>query len=156
MRLTICAVGRLRSGPERALVDDYLERFNRTGRSIGLGPASVAEVDDRRGGGMSAEAELLSRSLPARAVVCCLDQRGEMLTSQGFAGALAGWRDGGRTDAAFVIGGADGVDPSLRQRADLVVSLGPMVWPHLLARVLLAEQLYRAATILVGTPYHRA
>lgn len=156
MRLTICAVGRLRPGPERALVEDYLERFNRSGRSIGLGPATVAEVDDRRAGGMAAEAELLSRCLPARALVCCLDERGQMLTSPAFAAALAGWRDAGRTDTAFVIGGADGLDPSIRNRADLAISLGPMVWPHLLVRVLLAEQLYRAVTILLGTPYHRA
>jgi len=78
-----------------------------------------------------------------------------VMTSPAFAGKLAGWRDGGRQDVAFVIGGADGIDASLRARADLAVSFGAMVWPHMLVRVMLAEQLYRAATILSGSPYHR-
>lgn len=156
MRLTICAVGRLRAGPERELISDYLTRFDRTGRPLGLGPATVSEVEDRKGGGMAAEAALLARAIPAAAVVCALDERGKLLNSPDFAALLAGWRDAGRAEAAFVIGGADGLDPSLRSRADALLSFGPMVWPHLLARVMLAEQLYRAATILSGGPYHRA
>ena len=104
---------------------------------------------------MAAEGALLSRAIPEGAALCVLDERGKVLSSPEFAQALAGWRDGGRQDAAFVIGGADGVDPDLRARADLVISLGRMVWPHMLARVMLAEQLYRAATILAGSPYHR-
>lgn len=155
MRLHLCAVGRLRSGPERELVDDYLQRLDRTGRPVGLGPATEHEVEDRRGGGMGAEGVLLSRAVPEGAALCVLDERGKVLSSPEFAEALAQWRDGGRQDAAFVIGGADGVDPALRARADLVVSLGRMVWPHMLVRVMLAEQLYRAATILAGSPYHR-
>ena len=156
MRVTICAVGRLRAGPEKALVGDYLARFDRTGRALGLGPAAVAEVEARRGGGMAEEGALLARTLPAGAALCVLDERGEGVSSPGLADWLAGWRDGGRGDCAFVIGGADGVDPGLRARADRVLSLGPMVWPHMLVRVMLAEQLYRAATILAGGPYHRA
>lgn len=156
MRVQICAVGRLRSGPERALVEDYLARFDRTGRALGLGPATVQEVEDRRGGGMAAEAALLARCLPQGAAVAVLDERGRMLSSPDFAALLARWRDAGRQDAAFVIGGADGIDPSLRSRADLAISLGAMVWPHMLVRAMLAEQLYRAATILSGGPYHRA
>jgi 23S rRNA (pseudouridine1915-N3)-methyltransferase len=156
MRVTICAVGRLRAGPEQALVGDYLARFDRTGRALGLGPAAVVEVEARRGGGAAEEGALLARALPGGAALCVLDERGESVTSPGFAGWLAGWRDGGRGDCAFVIGGADGVDPGLRARADRVLSLGPMVWPHMLVRVMLAEQLYRAATILAGGPYHRA
>ena len=156
MRLRICAVGRLRAGPERALVDDYLERLNRTGRPLGLGPATEAEVEDRRGGGVTAEGAALARAIPEGAALAVLDERGQMLTSPALADRLARWRDEGQGDAAFVIGGADGVDPALRARADLVLSLGPMVWPHMLARVMLAEQLYRAATILAGGPYHRA
>ncbi|MES2916683.1 MAG: 23S rRNA (pseudouridine(1915)-N(3))-methyltransferase RlmH [Pseudomonadota bacterium] len=155
MRLHLCAVGRLRAGPERALVDDYLQRLDRTGRPLGLGPVSEHEVDDRKGGGMAAEAILLARTVPEGAALCVLDERGKTLSSPEFAQVLAGWRDGGRQDAAFVIGGADGVDPALRARADLVISLGRMVWPHMLVRVMLAEQLYRAATILAGSPYHR-
>jgi 23S rRNA (pseudouridine1915-N3)-methyltransferase len=155
MRVHLCAVGRLRAGPERALVDDYLERFGKTGRALGLGPAMLHEVEDKRGGGMAAEADLLARAVPAGAVLCVLDERGRGLSSPEFAGQLAQWRDTGRQDVAFVIGGADGIDPVLRARADLAISFGAMVWPHMLARVMLAEQIYRAATILAGSPYHR-
>ncbi len=155
MRLHLCAVGRLRAGPERALVDDYLDRFGKTGRALGLGPATEHEVEDKRGGGRTAEAELLSRTIPSGAVLCVLDERGKLLSSPDFAAQLARWRDAGRQDAAFVIGGADGIDRGLRGRADLAISFGAMVWPHMLARVMLAEQLYRAATILAGSPYHR-
>lgn len=154
MRVTVCAVGRLRAGPERALVDDYLMRFDRTGRSFGLGPASMAEVEAKRGGGMAEEAALLQRAIPDGVALCILDERGETPTSPDFALWLADWRDSGR-DCAFVIGGADGVDPGLRARADRTLSFGRMVWPHMLVRVMLAEQLYRAATILAGGPYHR-
>ena len=104
---------------------------------------------------MAAEAALLSRAIPDGAALCVLDERGKTLSSPEFAQALAGWRDAGRQDAAFVIGGADGVDPSLRARAGLTLSFGRMVWPHMLVRVMMAEQLYRAATILAGSPYHR-
>jgi 23S rRNA (pseudouridine1915-N3)-methyltransferase len=156
MRVTICAVGRLRQGPEKTLFDDYTQRFHRTGRGLGLGPVLLQEVDDRKGGGMTAEAALLGKAIPAGAAVCCLDERGKAMTSPDFAGQLGKWRDAGRSDLALVIGGADGIDPALRARADLALSFGPMVWPHMLARVMLAEQLYRAAAILAGTPYHRA
>ena len=155
MRVTICAVGRLRAGPEKALIDDYLSRFDRSGRGQGLGPAQVVEVEDRKGGGMAAEAALLARAVPAGAVTVCLDERGQVLSSPEFAERLAGWRDAGRADLALVIGGADGIDPGLRAQADMALSFGRMVWPHMLVRVMLAEQLYRAASILAGSPYHR-
>lgn len=156
MRVTICAVGRLRKGPERDLYDDYLTRFDRTGRALALGPAKLVEVEDKKGGGMAAEAVLLDKAVPAGALICVMDERGEVMTSPGFAARLGTWRDQGRQDVAFVIGGADGVDPALRARADVALSFGKMVWPHMLARVMLAEQLYRAASILAGGPYHRA
>lgn len=156
MRLHLCVVGRLRAGPERAMIDDYLERFTRTGRLLGLGPVTEHEVDDRKGQGMAAEAALLERHIPKGALICALDERGAVMSSPEFAALLAGWRDGGRQDAAFLIGGADGLDPGILQRADQSLSLGKMVWPHALARLMLAEQLYRAATILSGSPYHRA
>lgn len=155
MRVHICAVGRLRGGPERALFDDYLTRFDRTGRALGLGPLSLHEVEDKKGGGIAAESALLERVIPAGAVMVALDERGETLTSPEFADRLAAWRDAGRGDLACVIGGADGIAPDLRARADATLSLGRMVWPHLLVRVMLAEQLYRAASILAGSPYHR-
>lgn len=156
MRVHLCAVGRLRAGPERDLVNDYLQRFDRTGRALALGPATEHEVEDRKNAGMAAEAELLARAVPAGAVLVVLDERGRLMTSPDFAAQLGRWRDDGRQDVAFVIGGADGIDPVLRARADLAISFGAMVWPHMLVRVMLAEQLYRAAAILAGTPYHRA
>jgi 23S rRNA (pseudouridine1915-N3)-methyltransferase len=156
MRVRIAAVGRLRQGPQKTLCDDYLARFGRTGRALSLGPAEVVEIDERRGGGMAAEADLLRRAIPPGALVCALDERGRSLTSPDFAAWLAAARDAGRADAVFVIGGADGLAPDLVRQADLALSLGAMVWPHLLVRVMLAEQLYRAATILSGGPYHRA
>ncbi|WP_422049252.1 23S rRNA (pseudouridine(1915)-N(3))-methyltransferase RlmH [Shimia sp.] len=155
LKVHICAVGRLRSGPERDLLDDYLTRFDRTGRVLGLGPATVHEVEDRKGGGMSTEAGLLEGVIPKGAVICALDERGKLMSSPDFANMLGGWRDNGRSDLAFVIGGADGIDPALRARADAKLSFGKMVWPHMLARVMLSEQLYRAASILAGAPYHR-
>jgi 23S rRNA (pseudouridine1915-N3)-methyltransferase len=155
MRVTICAVGRLRAGPEHELISDYLQRFDRTGRALGLGPAKVIEVEDRKGGGMLAEADLLARAIPAGALVVTLDERGRVQSSPEFAADLAGWRDGRQQDLAFLIGGADGILPALRDRADRSLSFGRMVWPHMLVRVMLAEQLYRAASILSGAPYHR-
>lgn len=156
MRLHVCAVGRLRAGPERDLVDDYYMRLDRTGRALGLGPVAELEVEDKKNLGMAAEAVLLERAIPAGALIATLDERGRVLSSPEFADQLAQWRDGGRQDVAFVIGGADGIDPNLRAKAGFSLSFGRMVWPHMLVRVMLAEQLYRAATILGGGPYHRA
>ena len=155
MRVHICAVGRLRAGPEKDLIDDYLTRFDRTGRAHALGPAAVHEVDDRKGGGMAGEAVLLRRAVPKGATLCILDERGRVESSPAFAQRLEGWRDTGVSDLAFVIGGADGIDPALRAEAGHSLSFGKMVWPHMLVRVMLAEQLYRAAAITAGTPYHR-
>ncbi|MCE8544218.1 23S rRNA (pseudouridine(1915)-N(3))-methyltransferase RlmH [Ruegeria pomeroyi] len=155
MRVSILAVGRLRAGPEKSLIDDYLTRFDRTGRALGLGPARVIEVEDKKNAGMGAEAALLRKAMPSGAVLCTLDERGKQLSSPDFADRLANWRDTGRQDLALVIGGADGIDPGLRAEADFSISFGAMVWPHMLVRVMLAEQLYRAATILAGSPYHR-
>ena len=154
MRMVIAAVGRLRQGPEAALLADYLDRHAKAGRALGLPPVTVTEVEDKRGGGMAAEAPLLARAIPDGAALVVLDERGQMLDSPEFARKIAAWRDQAR-DIAFVIGGADGIDPGLRDRADLAISFGRMVWPHMLARVMLAEQIYRATTILSGSPYHR-
>ena len=154
MKLKIAAVGRLRAGPEADLVSDYLERFGKTGRALGLGPVLVQEVEAKKGG-MSAEAALLEKAVSGSAPLCILDERGKTMTSPDFADLLAKWRDEGRSEPAFVIGGADGIDPSLRAKADVSLSFGKMVWPHMLVRVMLAEQLYRAVSILAGSPYHR-
>lgn len=156
MRVSICAVGRLRAGPELDLVRDYSDRFTKTGRALGLGPLDISEVEDKKNIGMRAEAPLLEKAVPKGALICTLDERGRVLSSPDFARQLGQWRDQGQSDVAFVIGGADGIDPELRARADFSISFGKMVWPHMLVRVMLCEQLYRAATILAGGPYHRA
>lgn len=154
--LTICAVGRLRAGPEKELLDDYLARARRSGRALGLSVADPREVEDRKGGGMGAEAALLRKVIPQGARLVALDERGKLLSSIDFSRKIADWRDQGASDVSFVIGGADGIDPALRAEADLALSFGKMVWPHMLARVMLAEQIYRAVSILAGSPYHRA
>ena len=156
MRVTICAVGRLRKGPESELVSDYLTRFDRAGRRLGLGPARVSEVEARGGGGPQVEAQALRRAIPENSTLCALDERGDVLSSPKFARRLGDLRDDGTRDVAFLIGGADGIDPGLLAQANLSISFGKMVWPHMLARVMLCEQLYRAASILAGAPYHRA
>ena len=155
MRVTVCAVGRLRAGAEFDLIKDYVTRFDRTGRSLGLGPLSIVEVEAKKGGGAKAEADLLQRCISKGAIVCAMDERGKVITSPAFASQLGHWRDDGRQEAAFVIGGADGIAAELRKSADISLSFGKMVWPHMLARVMLVEQLYRAASILAGAPYHR-
>ncbi|ETD82655.1 23S rRNA (pseudouridine(1915)-N(3))-methyltransferase RlmH [Rhodobacter capsulatus] len=154
MKVSICAVGKLRKGPELDLITDYLDRFGKAGRSFGLGPAAILEVEDKRNLGMEAEAALLERAIPAGSVLVTLDERGDLVSSPEFAARLGGWRDAAR-DVTFVIGGADGIAPALRAKADWSLSFGKMVWPHMLVRVMLAEQLYRAGQILAGTPYHR-
>ena len=156
MRLHVCAVGRLRTGPERALVDDYSKRFGRMGRGVSLGPLSEHQIDERKATSPESEAAALERAIPSGARLIALDERGALLGSPEFAALLARWRDDGAQDTAFVIGGADGLAPDLRARADVTLSLGRMVWPHMLARVMLVEQIYRAAGILAGSPYHRA
>ena len=153
MKLKIAAAGRLRTGPEADLVADYLTRFEKTGRPQGRGPVTLQEIEAKKGG-MPAEAELLEKAVSGCAPLCVLDERGKTLTSPDFAKLLARWRDQGQSPA-IIIGGADGIDPSLRARADVAISFGKMVWPHMLVRVMLAEQLYRAASILAGSPYHR-
>ncbi|MBY4894436.1 23S rRNA (pseudouridine(1915)-N(3))-methyltransferase RlmH [Rhodobacteraceae bacterium N5(2021)] len=154
MKVHLCVVGRLKKGPEKALLDDYLRRFDKTGRGLGLSLGQVVEVEDRKGGGMAAEAELIRARLPG-AVFWVMDERGEIMTSPEFAERLGAQRDRGIGDLALVIGGADGIDPGLRADAGSAISFGKMVWPHMLARVMLSEQLYRAASILAGSPYHR-
>ncbi|MFO7856506.1 MAG: 23S rRNA (pseudouridine(1915)-N(3))-methyltransferase RlmH [Paracoccaceae bacterium] len=156
MEAVIIAVGRARGGPEAALTADRLERFGRTGRALGLGPARLLEVESRKLRGAEAEGALVLGAVPQGAAFVVLDERGVTLDSPGLARRLADWRDEGRRATALAIGGADGHAEAVRARADLTLSFGPMVWPHMLARAMLAEQLYRAATILAGTPYHRA
>ncbi len=156
MRLHLLAVGRLGDCPEQELVDHFLTRFDRIGRAIKLGPTQVHEIVDRRGRGRTEEMRLLRASIPKQATVCALDRRGQVMGSETFAKSLGDWRDRGTTDFALLIGGADGLDKLICSEAQACISFGAMVWPHRLMRVMLAEQLYRAATILAGNPYHRS
>lgn len=147
MRLTLVAVGRIR-GPLQDLFDDYAGRlpWRLTAHEIDI-RAPAAEMTRREGAAMA-------KHVKADAIVVALDRRGSSWSSEDFAKRLSAWQGQGR-DVAFLIGGADGLAPDLIARADAKLSLGPMVWPHLLARVMLAEQLYRASAILARHPYHR-
>lgn len=159
MRITLFAVGRLKSGPESDLSSRYLDRFAKSGGAIGLDFAKTIEVAESRASSVSQrkreEAGLLERHLPDGAALILLDERGKTPDSPGFAATLAGLRDDGRRDLMIAIGGADGIDPDLHAKADAVISFGRMTWPHQLVRIMVAEQLYRAVTILTGHPYHR-
>ena len=155
MRLRILAIGRLRKGPEKDLIKDYIARFNRSGRPLGLGPVELIELEYKKSGGKGAEAALLLKAIGQSATVIALDERGTLQSSPDFAAHLARIRDAAPSELVFVIGGADGLDPAVLQRAQSHLSFGKMVWPHMLVRVMLTEQLYRAASILAGGPYHR-
>lgn len=151
MRITLAAVGRMKRGPLAGLVDDYVGRLS--------WPVSIREVEERR---PLAAAELRARegerllaAVPEGARLVALDAGGEALSSEAFARRLGSWEDAGVKDLAFAVGGAEGLDARVLERADLRLSLGAMTWPHLLVRVMLAEQLYRAQSILAGHPYHR-
>lgn len=153
VKLTLVAAGRLKAGPERALIDTYRQRLKT--RPAGLGPLDEIEIDDRK---LTSPRETLREfeaKIPTGARRIALDERGAALTSREFADLLGGWRDAGAGEAALLIGPADGLSGELRQGADKVVSFGALTWPHMLARVLAAEQLYRAAMLLAGHPYHR-
>ena len=154
MKLVIAAVGRIKPGPEAALVGDYVKRFDGAGRSVGLGPLSVEEVD-ARGKGQSEESALLTARISDHDRVVILDERGKSFASEDFSQLICDWRDDGVRCARFLIGGADGHTKDLRARADTLISFGKATWPHMMVRAMLAEQLYRAAAIATGHPYHR-
>jgi 23S rRNA (pseudouridine1915-N3)-methyltransferase len=160
MRLLIAAVGRLKQGPERELFAHYMARAEAAGRMLGFSPLSVIEVPESKAGTAPLrcqdEAAALLAKLPSPHKLICLDPKGKAMTSEAFAGRLAKFRDEGTRALAFLIGGADGLGKEALKHADVVLSLGSMTLPHGLARIVLAEQLYRAATILSGHPYHRA
>ena len=156
MRIKIVALGRLKSGPESALVDDYSSRFDNLGKGLGFGPLEIIALDDRKGGGKAGEADLVLRALSNGIYAIALDERGDQMGSPRFSQLLSQSRDDGHNTLAFVIGGAEGLHHSVLERCQKSLSFGTMVWPHMLARIMLSEQLYRAATTLAGTPYHRA
>ncbi|NQU62115.1 MAG: 23S rRNA (pseudouridine(1915)-N(3))-methyltransferase RlmH [Rhodospirillales bacterium] len=150
MRLLIAAAGRFKSGPERALFEHFAGRITF--------PLELKQIEEKKklapSGLKKREGELLLAIVPDGAVVVALDEKGKSLSSAKFAKKLGMWRDEAR-DVVFLIGGADGLDASVRARADLVIGFGEQTWPHLLVRGMLAEQIYRAECILAGHPYHR-
>jgi 23S rRNA (pseudouridine1915-N3)-methyltransferase len=160
MRIMVAAVGRLKQGPERELAEGYRKRTAVAGRSVGVKALEMVEIKESRAGDaarrMLEESIALANLIPERAVTVILDERGENMSSGSFAGRLQGWRADGKPAVAFIIGGADGLAPNLREQADLAIAFGAATWPHQLMRIMLLEQLYRAVTILAGHPYHRA
>jgi 23S rRNA (pseudouridine1915-N3)-methyltransferase len=159
MRVVVAAVGRLKAGPDRELAERYRDRAAKAGRAFGIRGLEIIEVRESRAREaerrITEEAMALAGVVPDGAVAVLLDNRGENLSSDSFAGRLRGWREGGREAVCFIIGGADGLAAALRERADLVLAFGSTTWPHQLVRIMLMEQIYRAITILSGHPYHR-
>jgi len=165
MKLVLCAVGKLGATSENTMVRDYIARASQTGRSLGVGPAELVEVEAKKGKSLTspqlkaAEAEAIRAALGGSegggGVLITCDERGELLSSRDIAGRLEKFKDRGERRVTFVIGGADGLDPELRKTAAFSLAFGPQTWPHALVRVMLAEQMYRAVTILAGLPYHR-
>ena len=154
MRITLAAVGRLSRSPETELVSTYIKRADAAGRSLGLTPVDLLEVEARKPG-KPAEAEALTAAIGEGAHIIACDERGRALTSRQLAQKVETLRDRGERRLVFVIGGADGLDPAFVQAAQDTLAFGPQTWPHALVRAMLAEQVYRAVTILGGSPYHR-
>ncbi len=160
MRLVIAAIGRLKQGPERELAASYCKRAEAIARPLGLRDIEIIEIRESRAQDVERrrveESIALANVIPDGAVLVVLDQGGENIDSAELAALLREWRAEDRPAACFLIGGADGLAPSLKERAKLTLAFGTATWPHQLVRVMLLEQIYRAGTILTGHPYHRA
>ncbi|NGN42131.1 23S rRNA (pseudouridine(1915)-N(3))-methyltransferase RlmH [Mesorhizobium sp. CGMCC 1.15528] len=160
MKIAVHAVGRMKAGPDKELADRYLDRFAKSGPAIGLEFTGVVETPESRAQTAAErkreEAEKLRAQLASGAALILLDERGRNISSEDFAGKIGTLRDGGQRNLVVAIGGPDGHDAELRESAALVLSFGALTWPHQLVRIMLAEQLYRVATILSGHPYHRS
>ncbi|MFC5069807.1 23S rRNA (pseudouridine(1915)-N(3))-methyltransferase RlmH [Flaviflagellibacter deserti] len=159
MRIVVAAVGRMKDGPERELAARYLERAEQAGRAISLGPFDIREIPESRSrrpeDRKRDEAQAILALLDSSSPLIVLDERGKSPSSTEFSARIGRWRDEGASALQFAIGGADGLDETVRARAAMVLSFGGLTMPHQLVRVLLAEQLYRTTTILSGHPYHR-
>jgi 23S rRNA (pseudouridine1915-N3)-methyltransferase len=159
MRVIVIAIGRLKQGPERELAETYRKRAQAIGRALGMREVEIVEIRESRA--VDAERRRVEESIaianviPERAAIIILDERGESLDSSALAALLRNWRAEDPAAVCFVIGGADGLAASLRERAKLKLAFGAATWPHHLVRIMLLEQLYRAASILAGHPYHR-
>jgi 23S rRNA (pseudouridine1915-N3)-methyltransferase len=160
MRIVVAAVGRLKQGPERELAAWYRKRAETSGRALGLRDFEIIEIRESRAHDAERrrieESIALANVIPEGAIVAVLDQRGDNLDSPALAGQLRQWREQDRPAVCFIMGGADGLAPSLLERAKVRLAFGAATWPHQLVRIMLLEQLYRAGTILAGHPYHRA
>jgi 23S rRNA (pseudouridine1915-N3)-methyltransferase len=160
MRILVAAIGRLKAGPETELAERYRKRAEQTGRNLGWKSVEIVEIRESRAADaqkrMLEESIALANVIPQGAIIVLLDERGEALDSGTLAARIAQWREADVPALAFVVGGPDGLAPSLRDKAKLQLSFGAATWPHQLVRAMLLEQLYRAATILTGHPYHRA
>jgi 23S rRNA (pseudouridine1915-N3)-methyltransferase len=159
MRVVVIAIGRLKQGPERELVERYRGRFDDIGRKLGFRGLEIHEISESRARDaatrIAEEAAAISALLPEKYVLVTLDERGDNVDSASFARHLGRWRDQSAANTIFVIGGADGLSPELQRKAKLRIAFGSATWPHQMVRVMLLEQIYRAATILAGHPYHR-
>lgn len=162
MRMTLCAVGKLGATVENNLVKDYLNRASLTGRGLGISPVDLLEVEAKKGAKAATSALLKAQEMEAiRAglgeggILITCDEHGEPLTSRQIAQRLNTYKDRGERRVTFLIGGADGLDQALLKSSAFSLAFGPQTWPHALVRVMLAEQMYRATTILAGLPYHR-
>jgi 23S rRNA (pseudouridine1915-N3)-methyltransferase len=160
MRIIVAAVGRLKAGPETELAERYRKRAAQTGRNLGLRDVEIIEIRESRADEASKrmieESIALANIIPENSAIVLLDEKGTNIDSASLATQIAKFRENDRPAIVFVIGGADGLSPSLRDKAELRLSFGAATWPHQLVRVMLLEQLYRATTILTGHPYHRA
>jgi len=160
MRLVVIAIGRLKQGPERELAERYQKRFDDIGRKLGFRGVEMVEIPESRARDaatrIAEEAAAILAATPEKSVLVTLDERGENADSAAFARHLQRWRDQSVSSTIFVIGGADGLSPDLRRNGKLAIAFGAATWPHQMVRIMLLEQLYRAATILAGHPYHRA
>ena len=160
MRIIVAAIGRLKAGAETELAERYCKRAEQTGRNLGWKSVEVVEIRESRADDpqkrMLEESIALANIIPDRAVTVLLDERGDSMSSAKFAEQLAKWRASDTPALVFIIGGADGLAPTLRDKSKMKLSFGAATWPHQLVRAMLLEQLYRAATILTGHPYHRA
>jgi 23S rRNA (pseudouridine1915-N3)-methyltransferase len=160
MRIVVAAIGRLKQGPERELAERYRKRAADVGRSAGLQALDIVEIRESRAGSparrMLEEAIAIANVIPDQAVTVVLDERGQSVSSASFARRLQAWRTQDKPAVVFIIGGHDGLAPTLREQASLVIGFGAATWPHQLARIMLLEQIYRTVTIWSGHPYHRA
>ena len=154
MRIVLLAIARLGRAPEAALARDYADRAAAGGRALGLGPVELVEIEARKPGKAAEGAALLAQLAPGDHLVAC-DEHGRVRTSRDFSTWIGALRDRGVRRLVFVLGGADGLDEAVLARADETLAFGPQTWPHALARVMLAEQVYRGVSILAGSPYHR-